>query len=347
MRLTCPNCGAQYQVADGAIPATGRDVQCSNCNHVWFEMPGAAPEPAPNDIPDRPAPAAVPPAPEPAPPAVPPAPPAGYDDDGLEDPLAGVRRTVEQSTQVPPQADHTAPPSSPAQDAPGADTAQTEPPAPAPAPEPEPPAPPAPEPIAAAEPDPQPEPEPATDPSHVAPVAAAAAGAMAVAGAAAGAARSGSEPERPRMTPEIRDILKEEAARETQARRAERPAPEPDIDVAPPRTAAETEARETRFPDIDQINSSLRGQDSDTAKPETPGAAPKDSAAQTPTEPRKSGRGFWRGFWVVFLIVLLAVLAYLLAPTLAEAVPALKGPLMAYVTWVDQIRLAVTGIIQQ
>lgn len=42
MRLICPNCGAQYAVADGVIPTGGRDVQCSNCSHTWFETPGAS-----------------------------------------------------------------------------------------------------------------------------------------------------------------------------------------------------------------------------------------------------------------------------------------------------------------
>lgn len=42
MRLICPNCGAQYAVADDVIPAGGRDVQCSNCAHTWFETPGAS-----------------------------------------------------------------------------------------------------------------------------------------------------------------------------------------------------------------------------------------------------------------------------------------------------------------
>jgi predicted Zn finger-like uncharacterized protein len=37
MRLICPNCGAQYEVADDAISAAGRDVQCSNCGHGWFQ----------------------------------------------------------------------------------------------------------------------------------------------------------------------------------------------------------------------------------------------------------------------------------------------------------------------
>jgi predicted Zn finger-like uncharacterized protein len=39
MRLICPNCDAQYEVDDAAIPAAGRDVQCSNCGHAWFQLP--------------------------------------------------------------------------------------------------------------------------------------------------------------------------------------------------------------------------------------------------------------------------------------------------------------------
>lgn len=60
MRLICPNCGAQYEVADDVIPESGRDVQCSNCGHTWFENPGASeaaelgtePEPAPEPAPE-------------------------------------------------------------------------------------------------------------------------------------------------------------------------------------------------------------------------------------------------------------------------------------------------------
>lgn len=39
MRLICPNCGAQYEVDARVIPDTGRDVQCSNCGHTWFQQP--------------------------------------------------------------------------------------------------------------------------------------------------------------------------------------------------------------------------------------------------------------------------------------------------------------------
>ena len=38
MRLICPNCDAEYQVDDAAIPEAGRDVQCSNCGHAWFQL---------------------------------------------------------------------------------------------------------------------------------------------------------------------------------------------------------------------------------------------------------------------------------------------------------------------
>lgn len=39
MRLICPNCGAQYDVDDDVVPEGGRDVQCSNCGHTWFQRP--------------------------------------------------------------------------------------------------------------------------------------------------------------------------------------------------------------------------------------------------------------------------------------------------------------------
>ena len=42
MRLVCPNCGAQYEVDDRVMPENGRDVQCSNCGHAWFQLPPSA-----------------------------------------------------------------------------------------------------------------------------------------------------------------------------------------------------------------------------------------------------------------------------------------------------------------
>lgn len=57
MILTCPACGTQYAVKDGAIPEGGRKVRCASCGHSWHQMPADAsgderdtvpvPEPAP------------------------------------------------------------------------------------------------------------------------------------------------------------------------------------------------------------------------------------------------------------------------------------------------------------
>jgi predicted Zn finger-like uncharacterized protein len=41
MILTCPNCGTQYVVKDGAIPPQGRQVRCASCKHSWHENPEA------------------------------------------------------------------------------------------------------------------------------------------------------------------------------------------------------------------------------------------------------------------------------------------------------------------
>ena len=40
MRINCPNCSAGFQIADGAIGATGRKVRCARCGSVWHAMPG-------------------------------------------------------------------------------------------------------------------------------------------------------------------------------------------------------------------------------------------------------------------------------------------------------------------
>ena len=52
MRLTCPSCGAKYEIAAEMIPAGGRDVQCSNCSTTWFQL-GEPKRPAPvESLPD-------------------------------------------------------------------------------------------------------------------------------------------------------------------------------------------------------------------------------------------------------------------------------------------------------
>lgn len=43
--LTCEACGVRYRLGASAIPAAGREVECSACGHMWFARPDEAPEP--------------------------------------------------------------------------------------------------------------------------------------------------------------------------------------------------------------------------------------------------------------------------------------------------------------
>ncbi len=57
MRLACPNCAAQYEIDEELIPVAGRDVQCSNCSHTWWQMRDGAQvqaEPPDQQIPGEP-----------------------------------------------------------------------------------------------------------------------------------------------------------------------------------------------------------------------------------------------------------------------------------------------------
>jgi len=59
MILTCPSCGTQYVVKDGAIPPGGRQVRCASCKHSWHQDPEDL-ELTPAMEPDGDAPEAVP-----------------------------------------------------------------------------------------------------------------------------------------------------------------------------------------------------------------------------------------------------------------------------------------------
>ena len=46
MILTCPQCQAQYKLDPVQLGASGRDVRCVTCSHMWFQIPDTAvPEP--------------------------------------------------------------------------------------------------------------------------------------------------------------------------------------------------------------------------------------------------------------------------------------------------------------
>lgn len=59
MQLSCPNCGATYEVPEAAIGPTGRKIRCRACDTSWIE-PGRVATPVP--LPANPPPVAAVPA---------------------------------------------------------------------------------------------------------------------------------------------------------------------------------------------------------------------------------------------------------------------------------------------
>ena len=281
MRLICPNCDAEYEVEDSAIPDTGRDVQCSNCGHAWFQLP---PE---------------------------------------------IELALEQEEELFGQA-------------------------------------------AAAEPTataaPSAVPEPAAAPAGDAAVLAAAL--KAEPSKAALEPTLPSDPPRRTLDDNLMAILREEAEREAAARRSEGsaietqpdlglaapPAPPPSVPPAtgslagaarriaqmqgidpdaPPPAPPRPATRRDLLPDIEEINSSLKGS-------ETPVTAMGDERPGAAAE----ARGFRSGFALALFVAVMLLAAYVAAPQIKGQIPALAGGMDAYVAGVDGLRLWLDGAMR-
>lgn len=299
MRLICPNCGAQYEVDEQVIPDAGRDVQCSNCGHTWFQRPAHA-------------------------------------DEELADELG---QSLPET--VAPSASHAPPHDSPDGTAAGPDLAaqmaeadsdwgdeDDEPEAPPPAPEPEP------EPEGEAETPPRPEAEP-TDAGEPAP-----------------------EPQQRKLDQGVLSILREEAEREAAQRRGDSIETQGDLgleeDLKTKRglrermarlrglddddgiaasgagAAAAGAARRDVFPDIEEINSTLRAE-GDRDEDEI-----LSDEGREPEERRRSG--FRRGFSLILMLLILAGAVYAMSPQIVARFPASEGIMSSYVGFVNDFR---------
>lgn len=332
MRLVCPNCDAQYEVEDGAIAEAGRDVQCSNCGHAWFQMPpdleaeieaedalfGAAPgTQMPQPMSARPA--TVPSATEASQDPV-----WGdedFDDDDAtaedEDPAA-LTQTTEHPDRIeakPAKAEPVTVATPSWSNAP--DVAH-------------------PELLQAADQIPQP------------------------------------NPPRRGLDESLLAVLREEADRETAVRRSEIPrALESQSELgleettgatsaakavrdrlarlrgqeAEPETTEKPTARRDLLPDIEEINSTLRASTENRSGDEL-------TFAQSNSAKAAANTGFRSGFSLMLLIAVLLIAAYLAAPKIAAQLPATKGALDSYVVvvdaarvWLDSaMRMAISGL---
>lgn len=398
MRLVCPNCEAKYEVPEDAIPETGRDVQCANCGHSWYQM---RPRAAGAEVTAA---AAAPPAPAPSPPqraepvvevaavAEAPAPvaepepdvvePVAYDpvveatpvDDGVvavdlgsappadileettdglakaDAALAAAEPVVEEPADIIPAfetirvATGFAEPASAspealvevasdvlsAQDMVGVDAAIVD------------------AQMVSASDAPLGEAvvsddlvitEASDDIATEADLTTAAAPVAAYA-----------------VDESVLAILREEADREAQARKAEAarpletqtdlgieaaiPAAKKVIEVISPAHEPEIDdkhaARRTRLPDVEEINSTLR-----------PSETAQDGSGADGAMPMVEGRSSFRsGFLLVMTVAILGSALYGSADAIADVVPALAGPLKAYVSFVDSLRLQLDGLMQ-
>ncbi len=346
MRITCPNCGAQYEVDEALIPESGRDVQCSNCGRGWFqtreedEAPEAPPAPLSEDRAEdvRPEPDFDSEVPEEEPPVTentfgdiePETPVAHEDEEPDEDAsIAEVAEVEAEETWAPPP-EETEEPEDTEDEAPVA-AAEEE---PALAEEPEPADEEAPQESAAAEPE-EPEELPADeepDEEDEAPA-----------------------PMAPRQTDEaVLAVLREEAEREIAARRHEEGGgleTQPDLGleetpdhgtVGPAAAAAGAAAiasgtRRDLLPDIDEINSTLRS-DADRE----PAPAVEDEGAVV----MERRRGFRLGFGLVILIVAALIATYVMSEQIVSAVPSLEPYVISYVDWANGVRDWFDGLLE-
>jgi predicted Zn finger-like uncharacterized protein len=330
MRLTCPNCGAQYEVPDDVIPDEGRDVQCSNCGDTWFQQAAGFGQ-ATGDIDAEGQDAgqdndlSVPPTGHEAPPPTSRPEAAGPEDEML--PAEGAEAEIASEHFPDPTPAEVAVAKALQEDA----------------------SPQVAEDVASA---PRPNrPQPRQGLAHDTSAASEAA-------AVSDAPDHETTPQKRRLDPALGEILREEAEREASLRanehgQAEALETQPNLGLDdfpeneetrrtrqasdrmarirgedPRRLAAEASGlKRGVLPDIEEINSTLRATDT----------APAAAVGDMVPPPRKSG--FTRGFALAILAILALVMVYSNAPQIAELLPQADPYLSTYVTWVDKMRL--------
>ncbi len=191
-------------------------------------------------------------------------------------------------------------------------------------------------------------------------------------------------PPRKPLDPEVEDILRKEAERETAARAAEAGGLEtqPDLGLTQANDEMESRAREAK-----EHMARIRGEEespapaeadskSEASAPAEAGSAvvpalgsrkellpdieeinstlrstsDRDLAGDDPSPDapirKRKKRGFRRGFLFALLIFAIALLVYIFAPQIAASVPQADPALSSYVTWVDGLRAQLDGQVQ-
>ena len=312
MRIICPNCSVHYEIADDLIPSDGREVQCSNCGRAWYVngvpispavAAGGGDPASAGDGDDDPDPEETDVEPDP--------------DDDLEDDATALPEDDADYEDEDEEADRGGMPSAiPRASANEAilrvlreerdHEAQRRRVGTAPM---------------------RPEPTPAVPPPDAARQRAAAERRRMAAAAEHARTREATG----NRTERAAKARPDPAASDTGERKKVDPGIGPRPDAEPPR-----KMRRELLPDIEEINSSLRPDESGTT-PE--GEDREDVAAGGST-------GFWGGFLAACAFVGLFVLIYALADEIAAALPTTADPLADYVDWIDVQRTALAHWVE-
>lgn len=306
MRLVCPNCDAEYEVDGAAIPLSGRDVQCSNCGHAWFQTHPDLAEPAADEpaqaVAESPAgPAVAEAASQPEPPAAAPA------------PTGPAPKAAEATAAETTAAETTA-----------AETKAAE--------------------TTAAAPVPEPQPDPLADQAPAAPrnIDESVLAVLREEAEREALARK-AEAKAPALETQTEMPLAPVAAIPRQGARpvaTAAPIPEqPEAEAAAAETETVTRPRRDLFPAIEEVNSTLR------ATSDRAGDAASDEETLR-AEAKAEAGGFGRGFLTLVLIGVILLALYVFAPLIGANVPALASTAQAYVAAVDAARLWLDGEIK-
>ena len=329
------------------IPASGRDVQCSNCGKTWFQESEStlrmraleearAAEAASAPVPGSPAAEEAEAAAETAGQS------GGRSGDGLGNEAAQFfeRRSARAGSEAPQPQPQPEPQSAPEPE-PSTEAAPDDVTPPAPRHEPAAETEPEPQIDDKREPEPEPEPVVAREPEPETEIT------------------PPPQLERKPVDPAVLGILRAEAEREIAARKADaHPGIEAQGDLgiseppARPTVPSDTEIRTARLrgeadeeertrellPEIDDINETL------TATSDR-GDHMVTSEAAIAAQRRRSG--FRVGFTFMMLVLVAIILTYLFAPQIARAVPSLEPALAAYVDWANAMRLSLDGSLSR
>ncbi|WP_425099848.1 zinc-ribbon domain-containing protein [Tropicibacter sp. S64] len=303
IRLICPNCGAQYEVPAEVIPDTGRDVQCSNCAHTWFqahpdhdtalaEEQGAAPEPEtwePEEDEDEGDRALVQPAARDE---------AGHDDedeDDWEPEAAPEPRRRELDPQVAEVLREEAERERRRRQA-EAETFEMQ------------------------------QDLGLEEPSEDAP-------ARRAREARARMAHIRGEDLKAETPAEA---APEEHPEQSPRRRRSRPTEEGAGRAAAAASAAVAESRRELLPDVEEINQTLRASSEPRSRVTD---ADEGRVTVSDSKPVRSGGGFARGFFFIVLLFAVLVAVYVSAPQIKSAIPQVAPMVDGYVAWVDGLRI--------